>query len=467
MLGSTVAFAAESPAKISIDNATYGGKFTYSASEKTVSITVDGTVLTEGTDFEVTDGKISQTEAGTYEATIKGIGSYTGEKTISYTIAPKAVTVKAIVNDQTFNAKFQEASIVSVKTAAGTPLIEGQDYTVVGGTHKAAGTYKVKLVGKGNFDFEETFEYTIAAKSVDVTAVVDDQTFNGKTQTAVPTNVKTAAGTALVEGEDYTVVGGSHKAAGTYKVKLVGKGNYDFTKTLEYTIAPKKVTVSATVDDQTYTGKTQTAVPTNVKTAAGTALVEGTDYTVTGGVHKAAGTYKVILKGIGNYDFTKTIEYTIAPKKVTVSATVDNQTYNGKTQTAVPTDVKTAAGTALVKGEDYTVTGGVNKNAGTYKVVIKGTGNYSFTKTISYKIAKITPTIKLAVNNSTKKFAYSGVKESAKVTVTTNNSKVKVSGNKVVISKGVKSGTKVTITVKVAATTNYNAVTKKITYTVK
>jgi hypothetical protein len=158
MLGSTVAFAAESPAKISINNATYGGNFTYSAYEKTVKITVDGTVLTEGKDFEVTDGKISQTEAGTYEATIKGIGSYTGEKTISYTIAPKAVTVKATVNDQTYNGKFQEASIVSVRTEAGTKLIEGQDYTVVGGTHKAAGTYKVKLVGKGNFDLEETLE---------------------------------------------------------------------------------------------------------------------------------------------------------------------------------------------------------------------------------------------------------------------------------------------------------------------
>ena len=42
-----------------------------------------------------------------------------------------------------------------------------------------------------------------------------------------------------------------------------------------------------------------------------------------------------------------------------------------------------------------------------------------------------------------------------------------VSGGKISIAKGVKSGTKVKITVKVGATKNFNAYKKTITYVVK
>ena len=66
-----------------------------------------------------------------------------------------------------------------------------------------------------------------------------------------------------------------------------------------------------------------------------------------------------------------------------------------------------------------------------------------------------------------KKIAVSGVKGKAKVAYATNNSKVKVSGGKISIAKGVKSGTKVKITVKVGATKNFNAYKKTITYVVK
>jgi lipopolysaccharide export system protein LptA len=232
------------------------------------------------------------------------------------------------------------------------------------------------------------------------------------------------------------------------------------------TSSPAKVDVTkATVKNLTYNGKTQTAKIT----VDGQVLTQGTDFEITSKTtlkNKKAGTYKVTIQGIGNYSGEKTITYKIAPKKVSVKATAKTLTYNGKNQT-VGLTVKTAAGTTLKKGTDYTVTGATHKAAGTYKVTIKGKGNFSFTKTVTYKIAKKTPAVKVAVNTSKKKVSVSGVREKAKVTITTNNKKVKVSGSKVVISKGVKSGTKVTITVKVAATKNFKAVTKKIVYKVK
>jgi hypothetical protein len=298
---------------------------------------------------------------------------------------------------------------------------------------------------------------------VDVSsATVTNLTYTKKAQTPQIT-----VNGQVLTSDDYTVTSGTltNTDAGTYKVTIAGTGKYEGTATLTYKIAAAKVDVNATIANQTYNKKSQTA-KINVKTVNGTPLTQGTDYTVTGATNKDAGTYTVTIKGKGNWSFTETATYKILPAQVEVVASVANQKYTGKSQTAA-VKVKTANGTALTKGTDYTVSGAVNKNAGTYTVTIKGTGNWSFTKSVKYKIAKLTPSIKLAVNNSTKRFAYSGVKESAKVTVTTNNSKVKVSGKNVVIGKGVKKGTKVTITVKVAATTNYNAVTKKIVYVVK
>lgn len=61
----------------------------------------------------------------------------------------------------------------------------------------------------------------------------------------------------------------------------------------------------------------------------------------------------------------------------------------------------------------------------------------------------------------------SGVKAKAKVTYKSANKKVKVKNGKITVGKGVKKGTKVRITVKVAATKNYKAYSKSIIYKVK
>lgn len=274
-------------------------------------------------------------------------------------------------------------------------------------------------------------------------------------------------GKTLVEGTDFTVAGDTKVTnAGTYKVTITGMGSFTGTQTVKYTVNPKKVTVSATTPNKYYTGGKVTTTPT-VKYGSKT-LKAGTDYTVAGNVGIKAGTHKIVVTGKGNYSFSKTFYYKIKYSvPSTVKAAATTTTYTGKTQTA---KIVVKHGSKVLKnGVDYTIGGTPKaKNAGKYKVKIIGKGNYAATKYISYTIKKASQkSVKVATNSTTKKIAVTGVKGGAKVSYSTNNSKVKVSGNRISIAKGVKKGTKVKITVKVGATKNFNAYTKTITYTVK
>ena len=126
-------------------------------------------------------------------------------------------------------------------------------------------------------------------------------------------------------------------------------------------------------------------------------------------------------------------ETTVIPYVKTIALSKTSYVYNGKVQKPSVT-VKDAKNGSLKLNTDYTVAySGGQKNAGTYKVVVKGKGNYDFTKTLTYKIT---------------------VSKTGKVTV----------------KKGLKKGTyKVKIKVSAAAVTNYNAAsaTKTIKVVVK
>ena len=231
------------------------------------------------------------------------------------------------------------------------------------------------------------------------------------------------------------------------------------------TSSPTKVNVkSATAKSLTYNAKSQTTtIVVNGKT-----LTLNKDFKVVSGSLKAtkAGTYTVKIKGIGNYSGDTTVKYTVNAQQ-SYKATAAAKTYNAKNQT---TKVTVKYGNTVIKrGTDYKITGVTRaKNAGKYKITVKGINNYKGTKTIYYTINKAAQkSVKVKVNASKKKITVSGVKAKAKVTYKSANKKVKVKNGKITVGKGVKKGTKVRITVKVAATKNYKAYSKSIIYKVK
>ena len=77
------------------------------------------------------------------------------------------------------------------------------------------------------------------------------------------------------------------------------------------------------------------------------------------------------------------------PAKTSVASatiTVANQTYTGKART--PNPVVKVGGKTLAKGTDYTVSYKNNTNVGTATVTITGKGNYTGTKSATFKITK-------------------------------------------------------------------------------
>ena len=167
----------------------------------------------------------------------------------------------------------------------------------------------------------------------------------------------------------------------------------------------------------------------------------------------------------------------INKKKATATVT-----YNKKKQ--LPT-VITVSGQKLVVGKDCIILKkkkSVKKNAGTYKITIKGIGNYYGTTTVTYKIKKAEQKIKTSAKAKTykastikkkgKKFNLKTKAIRKKVTYKVRGKKsakkyIKVSKKgKVTIKKGIKKGT-YKIVIKAKATKNYKRGKKVVKITIK
>ncbi len=167
----------------------------------------------------------------------------------------------------------------------------------------------------------------------------------------------------------------------------------------------------------------------------------------------------------------------INKKKATATVT-----YNKKKQ--LPT-VITVNGQKLVVGKDCVIVKkkkSGKKNSGTYKITIKGIGNYYGTTTVTYKIKKAKQKIKTSTKAKTykastikkkgKKFNLKTKAIRKKVTYKVRGKKsakkyIKVSKKgKVTIKKGIKKGT-YKIVIKAKATKNYKRGKKVVKITIK
>ncbi len=254
--------------------------------------------------------------------------------------------------------------------------------------------------------------FTLSATSV---------TYNGKVRTPAVT-VKDSAGKVLKKDTDYTVTYASgRKNVGTYNVKITMKGNYSGTKTLSFKIKPINIstcTVKLSATSLTYNAKTRTPTVA-VTNSYGTKLTKDKHYTVTyASGRKNVGTYKVTVKMTGNYTGTKTLSFKIKPmdiSKCTVKLSATSVTYNGKVRTPTVT-VTNANGAKLTKDTHYTVTyASGRKNVGTYKVTVKLKGNYTGTKTLTFKILPQKTTIS-KLSAGAKKITVNLTKKTTQVT---------------------------------------------------
>lgn len=246
-------------------------------------------------------------------------------------------------------------------------LTKNTDFTYSYSNNKAIGTHAaVTVTGKGNFTGTASMNFEITQGDITkatVTATPSSTfTYNGQRQ--YPSYVMVSInGHQLTQGVDYDLSPFPTDAvnAGTYRYTITGKNNFKGTGTTTAT-----GTTSGT--GSTSTSSTTNTTSTNGTTSSDNAIVS-TD--------KAAGTI--------------TAQYTIQAKDVSKASDISvpkisDKTYNGKAQKPAVTVVDNTRGAVLTEGTDYTRTDASNTTPGTATVTLTFSGNYTGTKTLSYKI---------------------------------------------------------------------------------
>ena len=248
----------------------------------------------------------------------------------------------------------------------------------------------------------------------------------GSTNVAVH-NVTTASTSTIVKKATTSANGSITRKCATCEEVIS-------TTTIYY---PKTVTLSAT--SYTYDGKVKTPAVT-VKGSDGKVISSGNYSVAYASGRTNVGTYKVTVTFKNNYSGSKTLSFKIKPidvSKCKISLSKTSYTYNGKAQKPSVT-VKNASGTKLTTSS-YTVTYAKGlKNVGIYKVTIKMKGNYTGTKTLSFKIKPIDVS-KCKISLSKTSYTYNGKAQKPSVTVkNASGTKLTTSSYTVTYAKGLK-----------------------------
>lgn len=448
--------------------------FTYDGAEKKPGITVKNgsKLLTANTDYTVSYK--NNINAGTASVTITGKGSYSGSQTKNFTINPAdftRTTVSLSASSFIYDGAEKKPEI-TVKTG-NTQLTLNKDYTISYKNNTNVGTASVTVTGKGNYSGSQTKDFTItAATFTGVTVTLSNSAFTYDGTEKKP-GVTVKAGSKLLSADkDYTFAYANNINAGTASVIITGKGSYSGSTAKSFTINPadlSKASITLSASSFIYDGtekKPEVTISIGQKH-----LSEETDYTLSYKNNTNIGTASVTASGTGNYTGSISKTFNIAATDLStadVKLSAASFTYNGKAIT--PSVIVTCNDKALTNGTDYSVAYTSNINAGTARVTITGIGAYSGVKTVTFRIkrakATLTPTAAaLTLTQSSRKTAViKRKKNDGKISLKSSNSKiVKISGTSIIpLSPG-----KATVTITAAQGKNYNAVSAKISISVR
>lgn len=448
--------------------------FTYDGAEKKPGITVKNgsKLLTANTDYTVSYK--NNINAGTASVTITGKGSYSGSQTKNFTINPAdftRTTVSLSASSFIYDGAEKKPEI-TVKTG-NTQLTLNKDYTISYKNNTNVGTASVTVTGKGNYSGSQTKDFTItAATFTGVTVTLSNSAFTYDGTEKKP-GVTVKAGSKLLSADkDYTIAYANNINAGTASVIITGKGSYSGSTAKSFTINPadlSKASITLSASSFIYDGtekKPEVTISIGQKH-----LSEETDYTLSYKNNTNIGTASVTASGTGNYTGSISKTFNIAATDLStadVKLSAASFTYNGKAIT--PSVTVTCNDKALTNGTDYSVAYTSNINAGTARVTITGIGAYSGVKTVTFRIkrakATLTPTAAaLTLTQSSRKTAVIKRKKTdGKISLKSSNSKiVKISGTSIIpLSPG-----KATVTITAAQGKNHNAVSAKISISVR
>ncbi|MCR5641007.1 MAG: hypothetical protein K6G04_06595, partial [Lachnospiraceae bacterium] len=346
----TIKIGGNSVVAKSANNFVSGYSTTYTGSAITPSLVVNlnGSKLTQGTNYTATWS--NNTNAGDATVTITTSGDSYGVQSVSatFTITPASITGGTLsleTTSYTYSGNAYKPEDVTL-TVGGTALA-ATDYTLEYSNNTNAGTAFVTATGTGNYTDSISTSFTIHPKTMtasNTTVTFADMSYTGSALEPMPTSVVVDSVT-LEEGTDYseTLTYSNNKNIGTATGTITGTGNYTGSVSGTFQIKARAILGSQI----TYI-------------VSGSEEVAYTDLTVTGSGSSALGNY------ISSY----------------------SAVYNGYERKPA---IKVMDGdSALVRNRDYTLTYANNTDAGTATVTIAGKGNYAGTGSvvISYTVSK-------------------------------------------------------------------------------
>lgn len=354
-------------------------------------ITWNGKKLSGSKDYSISVGVGAATgaqvplAADSYPVTLTGMGNYTGERKINFTITqgtpvPKLTVSKIAAVTYTGQEITPKPTVKNGKEE----LKEGQDYTLTYEDNKEVGTASVIITGTGASGRSKYFGMKRVTFQIKAAAMMNKAKvqFTGAavyTGSAVEPACTVEitfkengvnVNRTLIRDTDYTVTYQNNVKAGTATAVFEGKGFYGGTLKKTYKITaydlladPDKKVEIQTLEAYPYMKGGSTPKP--VVRFDGKKLTEGTDYTLSYKSNKSAGSVATVtVKGKGNFkgsavktykvdvrDISKEVEG-VSGSAITVSAA--DKVYQAKANIyKTKIRVLDMNGKALSAGSDY------------------------------------------------------------------------------------------------------------------
>ena len=353
-----------------------------------------------------TDYTLSYTDnnrVGRAYAVVSGQGDFTGQVRLPFDIAAVSIAdaeIAGIPNvEWTGSAHTPAVSL----TYEGSSLAEGTDYTASYSNNVNVGSALITITGAGRFAGSTTYaRFDITARDIKTATVSAIPTQAWATYTR-PKPAVSWKGQSLRENTDYTLSYAGDDKPGTATLTVTGIGGYTGQVNVSYEIAapvdpepdpdPDPINIAlatvAPISNQVYTGSAVT--PALHIRYQGQDLVANADYTVSYAKNTSVGTATATVKGAGKYSGSTTISFQITARNINdaKAATIADVEMTG--MAIEPSVSLTYGGKSLVKNTDYTAVYSNNVNVGTASIKITGKGNWTGSRTLSFKIVAGSP----------------------------------------------------------------------------
>ncbi|MBQ3635274.1 MAG: hypothetical protein II951_06615, partial [Bacteroidales bacterium] len=374
-----------------------------------IVVTLDGQVLTQGTDYTIAYAKTKRTNVGDPAAiVVSGAGNYSGKLNVSFNILPldlssPDITVAAIDDKEYTGSQIKPAPVLTY----GERKITNTNYTTTYSDNVNVGVATITLTAKtANYTGTRTVNFNITPVDIDKSDVVGLAAYYTYTGSQITPSISDKYKGYAQDASSYSVTYGENTnvgaTSGVITLTANGTGNFIEGTTKTVTFEIRAVSLKPfSIADRRYTGEQIRPTAFSGKFTSGGkqfTVNEGIDFVITGYRNNVnVGEAIIDIRGIGNYTGTTTVTFNITKSQLTATLPWTSRTYNGAVQLPEPVVTDKATGKALTKGTDYTLdySNASSTNVGTYTVNVVGTGNYSGNSKLTYNITPATLTASL------------------------------------------------------------------------